>query len=72
MAASLFYEAEMGPWTRYLTLRKNNRLFLDQDIHGQTATIFSDYGTLAVWQWKVYANMIPIDVDGMPVRRARP
>ena len=50
----VFYEAEMGPWTRYLTLRKNNRLFLDQDIRGQTATIFSDYGTLAVWQWKVY------------------
>ena len=49
----VFYEAEMGPWTRYLTLRKNNRLFLDQSIRGQTATIFSDYGTLAVWQWKV-------------------
>jgi type VI secretion system VgrG family protein len=49
----VFYEAEMGPWTRYLTLRKNNRLFLDESIGGQTATIFSDYGTLAVWQWKV-------------------
>src|SRR6185312_14988158 len=49
----VFYEAEMGPWTRYLTLRKNNRLFLDESIRGQTATIFSDYGTLAVWQWKV-------------------
>jgi type VI secretion system VgrG family protein len=49
----VFYEAEMGPWTRYLTLRKNNRLFLDESIGGQTATIFADYGTLAVWQWKV-------------------
>ena len=49
-----FYEAEIGPWTRYLTLRKNNRLFLDQAIRGQTATIFSDYGTLPVWEWKVY------------------
>ena len=48
-----FYEAEMGPWLRYLTLRKNNRLFLDQPIHGQTADIFSDYGALAVWDWKV-------------------
>jgi type VI secretion system VgrG family protein len=48
-----FYEAEMGPWLRYLTLRKNNRLFLDQAIQGQTAAIFSDYGALAVWDWKV-------------------
>ncbi|PMS14351.1 type VI secretion system tip protein VgrG [Trinickia dabaoshanensis] len=48
-----FYEAEMGPWVRYLTLRKNNRLFLDQPIHGQTADIFSDYGALAVWDWSV-------------------
>jgi type VI secretion system VgrG family protein len=48
-----FYEAEMGPWLRYLTLRKNSRLFLDQAIQGQTAAIFSDYGALAVWDWKV-------------------
>jgi len=48
-----FYEAEMGPWVRYLTLRKNNRLFLDQPIHSQTADIFGDYGVLAVWDWKV-------------------
>ncbi|RDU94525.1 type VI secretion system Vgr family protein, partial [Trinickia dinghuensis] len=49
-----FYEADIGPWMRYLTLRKNNRLFLDQAIRGQTATIFGDYGTLPVWEWKVY------------------
>lgn len=48
-----FYEAEIGPWLRYLTLRKNNRLFLDLAIRGQTATIFDDYSTLPVWDWKV-------------------
>ncbi|HEX7683070.1 MAG TPA: type VI secretion system Vgr family protein [Trinickia sp.] len=48
-----FYEAEIGPWLRYLTLRKNNRLFLDLAIRGQTATIFDDYGALPVWDWKV-------------------
>ncbi|MGG1946316.1 type VI secretion system Vgr family protein [Trinickia sp. NRRL B-1857] len=47
------YEAEMGPWVRYLTLRKNNRLFADQAIHSQSADIFGDYGALAVWDWKV-------------------
>ncbi|PMS10431.1 type VI secretion system tip protein VgrG [Trinickia caryophylli] len=48
------YEADAGPWMRYLTFRKNNRLFLNQAIRGQTATILRDYGTLPVWEWKVY------------------
>ncbi|KAA0088123.1 type VI secretion system tip protein VgrG [Paraburkholderia sp. T12-10] len=48
-----FYEAEMGPWLRYLTLRKNNRLFLDEPIRSQTATILQDYGVLPEWDWKV-------------------
>ena len=55
-----FYEAEMGPWMRYLALRQNNRLFLDQSIRGQTAAIFQDYGALAVWQWKVYQKDSPM------------
>jgi Rhs element Vgr protein len=48
-----FYEAQMGPWMRYLSLRKNNRLFLDKAIRGQTVGIFDDYGALPVWEWKV-------------------
>jgi Rhs element Vgr protein len=52
--AIAFYEAEAGPWLRYLTLRKNNRLFLDRSVRGQTATIFEDHGHLPVWEWKVY------------------
>ena len=48
-----FYEAELCPWLRYLTLRKNNRLFLDESIRGQSATIFEDYGVLPAWDWQV-------------------
>ncbi|WP_217283412.1 type VI secretion system Vgr family protein [Paraburkholderia sp. NMBU_R16] len=49
----VFYEADVGPWLRYLTFRKNNRLFLEQTIRGQTATVFEDYGALPVWDWQV-------------------
>lgn len=48
-----FYEAEIGPWLRYLTLRKNNRLFKDLTIAGQTDAIFQNYGYLPVWEWRV-------------------
>lgn len=48
-----FYEAELGPWTRYMTLRKNNRLFLDLSLRGQIARILEDYGVLPVWDWQV-------------------
>lgn len=37
-----YYEAEVGPWLRYLTQRKNNRLFRDLSVGGQTAAIFQD------------------------------
>jgi Rhs element Vgr protein len=57
-----FYEADVGPWLKYLTLRKNNRLFLDESIRGQTATIFEDYGTLPVWEWKVYEEDPPLSM----------
>ena len=55
-----FYEAELGPWLRYLTLRKNNRLFLQRSIGDQTAAIFQDYGVLPVWDWKVYQKDPPM------------
>jgi type VI secretion system secreted protein VgrG len=48
-----FYEARIGPWLRYLKLRKNNRIFLGQNLHTQTATIFQDYSSLPVWNWQV-------------------
>ena len=55
-----FYEADMGPWMRYLRFRKNNRLFLDLALRGQTATILEDYGTLPVWEWRVYEKDLPM------------
>ncbi|WP_279610240.1 contractile injection system protein, VgrG/Pvc8 family, partial [Burkholderia gladioli] len=40
----VFYEAHVGPWLRYLKYSQHNRLFLDQNLHDQTATVFQDYG----------------------------
>jgi len=56
----VFYEADVGPWLRYLTFRKNNRLFLEQTIRGQTATVFEDYGALPVWDWQVSETDAPM------------
>ncbi|WP_260434398.1 contractile injection system protein, VgrG/Pvc8 family [Burkholderia sp. Bp9090] len=49
----VFYEAHVGPWLRYLKYSQHNRLFLDQNLHDQTATIFQDYGALPEWDWQV-------------------
>jgi type VI secretion system VgrG family protein len=57
-----FYEAEMGPWVRYLALRKNNRLFLERTIGDQIAAIFGDYGTLPVWEWKIREKDLPMSM----------
>ena len=57
-----FYEAEMGPWLRYLSLRKNNRLLLNRNIGDQTAVIFGDYGTLPVWEWKIREKDLPMSM----------
>jgi type VI secretion system VgrG family protein len=55
-----FYEAQVGPWTHHLTLRKNNRLFLDLTIRGQFATILEDYGVLPAWEWRVRETDAPM------------
>jgi type VI secretion system VgrG family protein len=47
------YEAQVGPWLRYLKYRKNNRVLRDMSLRGQTATLFQDYGALPVWDWRV-------------------
>lgn len=49
----VFYEAHVGPWVRYLKYGQHNRLFLDQNLHDQTATVFQDYGVLPDWAWQV-------------------
>ena len=38
-----FYEAELGPWLQYLSLRKENYLFHDANLQEQTSSIFEDY-----------------------------
>jgi len=48
-----YYEAKLGPWLNYLSLRKDNYLFHEATLYDQARSIFSDYGALADWDWRV-------------------
>jgi type VI secretion system secreted protein VgrG len=48
-----FYEAKLGPWLRFLSLRKDNYLFHNKTLREQTEIIFRDYGTYPQWDWYV-------------------
>jgi type VI secretion system secreted protein VgrG len=48
-----WYEATLGPWYRYLSMRKDNYLFHYTSLYDQSASIFADYGGLADWDWRV-------------------
>jgi len=48
-----FYEAVLTPWLAYTHLRKNNRVFHTQSLREQAETIFTGYGYLPAWDWKV-------------------
>ena len=48
-----YYEAVLGPWYKYLGMRKDNYLFHYTTMYQQTASIFGDYGSLAEWDWRV-------------------
>jgi type VI secretion system secreted protein VgrG len=48
-----FYEARLGPWFKYLSLRTNNYLFHNKSLHEQTKLIFGEYGGLPDWNWVV-------------------
>jgi type VI secretion system secreted protein VgrG len=48
-----YYEAKLGPWLNYLSLRKDNYLFHEATLYDQTRSIFNDYGGLADWDWQV-------------------
>ncbi|MDQ1814454.1 type VI secretion system tip protein TssI/VgrG [Massilia sp. CCM 9210] len=48
-----YYEAKLGPWSKYLTMRKDNYLFHNTTLYQQTSSIFGDYGSLAEWDWRV-------------------
>lgn len=48
-----WYEATLGPWFDVLGLRKDNYLFHGATLYDQTRAIFSDYGVLADWAWRM-------------------
>ncbi len=48
-----YYQADLGPWYRYTSMRKDNYLFHYTTMYDQTASIFGDYGGLADWDWRV-------------------
>jgi type VI secretion system secreted protein VgrG len=48
-----FYEARLGPWLKFLSLRKDNYLFHHKSLREQTEIIFRDYGTYPQWDWHV-------------------
>lgn len=48
-----FYEAVLGPWLKFLSLRKDSYLFHGKSLRDQTTEIFQDYGTHAQWRWRV-------------------
>ncbi|MEJ7806286.1 MAG: type VI secretion system tip protein TssI/VgrG, partial [Telluria sp.] len=48
-----FYEAKLGPWLKYLSLRKDNYLFHGKTLREQTVSIFADYQTVSNWDWRV-------------------
>ncbi|MES2261899.1 MAG: type VI secretion system tip protein TssI/VgrG [Pseudomonadota bacterium] len=48
-----YYEAKLGPWYKYLEMRKDNYLFHYTTLYQQTSSIFGDYGGLADWEWRV-------------------
>jgi type VI secretion system secreted protein VgrG len=47
-----FYEASLGPWLKYLDLRKNCFLFHDATLYDQTRRIFSDYQAHPDWVYR--------------------
>lgn len=48
-----YYQATLGPWLRFLTLRKDNYLFHNTTLYEQAESIFSDYGGVCEWDWQV-------------------
>jgi type VI secretion system secreted protein VgrG len=48
-----FYEARLGPWFRFLALRKDNYLFHGLNLREQTASILGDYALQANWDWRI-------------------
>jgi type VI secretion system secreted protein VgrG len=49
-----FYKAKLGPWLKYLALRKDCFLFHEAPLYEQTSSIFRDY--LAHPEWEVHCR----------------
>ncbi len=48
-----FYQATLGPWLKYLSLRKNNYLFHNKTVRQQTEVILGTYGVHAQWDCRL-------------------
>jgi type VI secretion system secreted protein VgrG len=55
-----FYEAELGPWLKFLSLRKDNYLFHGKSLREQTESIFGDYAAYPQWEWRVTGDDPPV------------
>lgn len=51
-----FYEASLGPWLKYLDLRRNCFLFHDVTLYEQTRRIFSDYQAHPDWVFRGHGD----------------
>jgi type VI secretion system secreted protein VgrG len=54
-----YYEAQLGPWLKFLSLRKDNYLFHEKTLQEQTDSIFGDYAPYAKWEWRVIGDDPP-------------
>jgi type VI secretion system secreted protein VgrG len=54
------YEAKLGPWLKYLSLRKNNVLFQGKTLREQAEQIFRAYAPHADWEWRIRSTDAPM------------
>ncbi|MDR6583216.1 type VI secretion system tip protein VgrG [Herbaspirillum sp. BH-1] len=54
--AFVFYEAVLGPWFTFLSLRRDHFLFHEKNLRQQTNEILADYRPHARWEWHVRAD----------------
>lgn len=54
-----YYEAELGPWLRYLKSRKDSFIFHDATLYEQTQTILGEYAH-ADWDLQLHGSDLPM------------
>ena len=55
-----FYEARLGPWLKYLSLRTNCMLFHGVRLYEQTRRIFEHYSVLPDWEFRHHGQDLPV------------